>query len=405
MNEDNSSFNGELKILEAKKVTKDAIELMRKPNKTIDDLYEILIRYFNDETLIHTLVDELLNKEANGADPLQDRAFMDQFTKYAITEFKSRIDDLDSLSKLASMARETNRSLDDISLYADDIIILGLKKRGGFGIVTGVPGSGKTDMSLLMAEKLISQGFHIVTNIHVTSSNDKITVTQKASIAIKAMIQNPPSILILDEGGLYWSRQDAPKAAAQDLVRLAKIIRKFRGNILLIDQLRKTVPSAMIELAGTQIYKSSKKIASVNIKLDRGGFHRTLKGIPKSGLSFDTLDIAYFDFDIKLNQLLEYMSNNPDMDQGSAILDFLETEFSKSDTEEKSSDEIIPDPEKLKKESVKAIICRIKDQKANGDPRYKDLSDEDIGELYDITGRTVRTWYKEYQIRKEGKEA
>lgn len=179
---------------------------------------------------------------------------------------------------------------------------------GQFGYVNGVPRSGKTNLCAVMMESLL-QTQVVVTNILLAHPHPvNYRYAQDVPTMLRAVAALPPGTrwtALIDEAGLWVSTKDSMTTRGKALDRLAKVIGKLDGNLVLIDQQESTIPTVVKAFAANHYFC----IKPGEVRIDLHGpnvyFTEVVKDFPKTTLAFDTFDISQFTFpkDFKLEAL------------------------------------------------------------------------------------------------------
>jgi len=202
--------------------------------------------------------------------------------------------------------------------------------RGGFGLVSGPPGKGKTSAGLYIAEQWRIKDPRrnaVVTNIRMRDPPSLFffadSLRQLFRVIVGTGERGDPAwepglakmdmryLFVWDEGGSAWRRNRAASDVNQTLDTLAKQIGKNNGNLLFIEQLEGGVPSALVAFSantyqavapGTLLINQGKPDWQTGIrdpKLDTWRF-QTQGDFPRSTVQYDPDDRAFFRIDLDL---------------------------------------------------------------------------------------------------------
>jgi len=244
-----------------------------------------------------------------------------------LINLNAKLNDCDNMTKIACMNWE-DRAMHQWDDFNPDIFIKPfLEGNGRLYHVWGVMDSGKTDISLKLAEFLLQRNFIVITNVHC-----------KDSMLIKFQLQYKPSnsegeyepipnlyrciymsdlllrcliwqlegkniVMIFDEAGIFYSKKEAMTRGNIDMEKFIRLIRKFNLNIIFIEQRELGLPPTAQEMLAAEIEKLSKKRAHFNTRyLDRN-YNEWIESVPRTTLKFLTKDIAGFVQDVNFTDL------------------------------------------------------------------------------------------------------
>ena len=163
-------------------------------------------------------------------------------------------------------------------------------------IIHGKKGSGKTDLSLSLAEKCLEYGYvkQVATNI----KTDRFTyVDSLAKLKKWLKSTNESKLFIFDEAGVYVHARRSMSKANVNFLKLAHLIRKFRCKWILISVRFKDLDTGLRdpEICTAIFQKLDKKVAKVILTGNEEVY--LLTDIPKTKIQYDTYQIATFDFE------------------------------------------------------------------------------------------------------------
>jgi hypothetical protein len=167
-------------------------------------------------------------------------------------------------------------------------------------IILGRRGSGKTDMSLLIAEVLNKFGIINVfaTNIKIYESPFEIQhITNLQDLELWAKNTQGKKLFILDEAGKSLRRRTPMSGLNIQLIDNLQILRKFKLSLIIIAPHEKYVDSATLgsDILDAIIVKT--KFKNPKIALYRDAMEENeiwFNNIPPTQLKFNTWDIAPF---------------------------------------------------------------------------------------------------------------
>lgn len=177
-------------------------------------------------------------------------------------------------------------------------------------LITGDRGSGKTDISILIAEYLVkSGGWNCYTNIYLEGSPARFEhiSTAREMFLNLAESQTNKNIVILDESSIFGSGKRAMSKGNQNLEIFIDLIRKFRACVVFITPEYKNVMPKIRNNYEIWIDKKSHKIAYARLNSDRASPLK-INNIPKTSIEFDTYNLAGFEFDIDMSEFTKQLS-------------------------------------------------------------------------------------------------
>lgn len=212
----------------------------------------------------------------------------------------------------------------------------GSSTRGGegqFGRISGLPRTGKTNLACFLLEKWSEiPGCVGISNILPAGSKPTQYTYVKDSKSLLETIALIPDekkwLFVLDEGGLIYGKADASTRRAKDLDKLVRVLGKLHGNMVIVEQRVESVPTIIQEFAMNVYFTQAPGVISVELKGPTLEFQTWLRGFPKTGLDFDTYDIAYFNVETEVASLFEALSGKKNVKQ--AMKEFLSQRYKSS---------------------------------------------------------------------------
>lgn len=224
------------------------------------------------------------------------------------------VDHVGGISGLGSMVFDTDFGYPPWRIYNPDILTANFDE-GQFGVVVGVPGSGKTATACTLIEEWVRNEDRVAfTNIYPKGgryANPLIIYVKDAKAFVKGLSILPPGtkwILVLDEAGLVYLKQDQVMRRVKDLDKLVRVIRHLHGSLVIITQQTESVPRIMDEFASVRIICLKPGTISVELKGPVIAAHITVTKFPLTSLPFDTYDIAYFNLNFNLTGMFAHVS-------------------------------------------------------------------------------------------------
>jgi len=199
------------------------------------------------------------------------------------------------------------------------------RQTSSFIIIFGRRGTGKTDLSLLIAEiqKVYGKIKHFATNIKVYDSHVPFEyITNLADLTDWCQTEKGVKLFILDEAGRAFKRRTPMSKINVEIIDKIQILRKYKLSLILVTPQEAYLDSASF---GSDVLDGvfrkpnfkNRKIALYEDQLER--FTLTLSEIPGTTVKFDTWDSATFTLgkqsrkpkfeDEDLNKIWKYANN------------------------------------------------------------------------------------------------
>lgn len=182
-------------------------------------------------------------------------------------------------------------------LLNTSLLAMNLRPAGQFVRIVGLPRTGKTNVGCLLAEEWVKQGGMVITNIRLRDTVPYIIPVETVSGMLEAVADawdmGLDWVFEYDEAGLTYIRARAMSGGNISMDRLARVVGKFGGRMVVIEQRESSIPT-IIEEFSQQRY-SCERIGSVSIDLQgpevylRERYH----GVPRSGLDYVSEDPAF----------------------------------------------------------------------------------------------------------------
>lgn len=318
------SLGKELMLLSTERML-DFLNLMERFQQlTFEQVVDIITTGVWDREDQRNLLDLVEQARADGLTiPFQIENLSKEL-RAAVSHSFHIADRVGGVSGVGSMVFQRNRGLAPWRLYNPNCLVENFTD-GVFGRVSGKPRKGKTNLACVLIEN--RGDLIILSNIRPTEPTSAWTFVQSSKglfHAIGSLPEGSRWLFILDEPAVSgYSRADASTRRAKDLDKLARVIGKLHGNLLLLEQRPAAVPTTIQEFATIFIFCHDKKgVVSFDFKGPELRASFTVQGFPKTTLPFDTRDIAFFNTkDVDLPTLLEAVSGQ---DPKGAMLAFVE---------------------------------------------------------------------------------
>lgn len=182
-----------------------------------------------------------------------------------------------------------------------------ISRVASMNIIAGHMGTGKTDLSLLLAQVwthywtvvdgMAEDDVRVLTNI--TSCQQAETVTGQTEL-VEELEQSGKKLIIIDEASSNFSAHGGEgQEVIQQFKRTTRMIRKQDGYLVLIAH-REDAKDVHkdIRLLCDILYKTTKKTAEVYEGRVDGEPKKTLTGIPQTDWDYDTLEESDWEWDL-----------------------------------------------------------------------------------------------------------
>jgi len=164
-------------------------------------------------------------------------------------------------------------------------------------IIHGKKGTGKTDFSLYLAEKMLEYGYVelVATNVK-TESFPVIDTLGKLRLWLASSTKK--KLFVFDEAGVYITARRSMSKANVEILKLAHLLRKYRAKMIFTTVRYKDIDASLKdpEICSAIVEKKAKTIAEITVLTGEPETY-ILTNIPRTSINFDTYDIAYFDFE------------------------------------------------------------------------------------------------------------
>jgi len=239
--------------------------------------------------------------------------------------------------------------------------------------VFGAMGHGKTNFTMLMLQCFIRiygrENLYLTANLTSDDLDEEVTkysriveLLESRREKIQAGEDVDELVIVVDEAAQELTGSGKDQHQAKVFAKLLKLARKAKAHIIFIGQDGKDIGPSLRSLCTMFLHKESEKTAVIyrDVK-DRQGIGKlqTLSKVPETDIGHSTWDEGEFDFD----------TENIDVDE--------EDEITEADIKELETDH---------ERETMAILATSTEMK-----------DDEVGDLYDVSGRTVRRAKKEYE--------
>jgi len=278
--------------------------------------WEILQRFFVDSDIVESWTKALNKLFEKGETHLSEKQRMDFLSDSTIQFSKKATFELDPVSRLLVMGSGSEPETTSWFMRFPDCLVSNFKIPGTFGIIEGLPRTGKTSVAISFM-KIIGEVLHqdVITNIVVEDPPEYYIRVKTLSELITKMVGKGKFTAILDETATYIPKKRALSGENLDFEALARFIGKWKGNLIVVTHsFVRDVPSLLQEWTTEKYKKIELNKMSVNLTKQNGFIHmnRLISGIPDSDFKFITEDTTALDFDISVSKMLKEIQNIED---------------------------------------------------------------------------------------------
>lgn len=241
--------------------------------------------------------------------------------------------------------------------------------------IFGLMGSGKTDLAFLLLQVFSSiygrENVYLAANVSSDDLDEEIDhysriveILENRRERIQAGENLDEFIMVIDEAAQIFTGTGSDQHKAKQLAKLLKLARKAKANLILIGQDGKDIDASLRALTTAFVHKESQKKATFyrDVKNRQGiGEMMSLSGIPPTDIDFSTWDEGDFIFDADDDDDVDTVTQ--------AELD------------------------KLVKQHEREMMAIL--------DVSTDLTQPEIGELYDVKPKTVRRAKKRFMDKLE----
>lgn len=231
----------------------------------------------------------------------------------------------DSLSAMAATVVPNEDVPFSWKVFTGDPLIANYHE-GRFGVITGPPREGKTNLGCILLEHWVAAGNLAFTNIKLEAEPYVWTPTAKTLVraAIAARRADRRWLFLLDEGGASgWTRQGWQDWRSKELTTFIKApLGKLGGNLVMIEQDPKAVPNLIQEWATSRYHVPRKGWVSIDLRGPELAWRQDVRDFPKTSLPYETRDLAIFRVDADIDAMMQATADAPD--QLAAMLDAID---------------------------------------------------------------------------------
>jgi len=173
-------------------------------------------------------------------------------------------------------------------------------REGQMGWISGNLGTGKTATGVSILEQWIDMGNRGLSNIKTSEkgSYDYVQDVREMLLQIASILDDPiPEywLMVFDElYGSGWSTAQASTSKDKQLDGFVRCIRKLGGNLIVIDQLDKKVPTTIQELSSSRFFCYKPGVFTIDLRGPYRYFQAKIENFPLPSIEFDSKAFAFF---------------------------------------------------------------------------------------------------------------
>jgi len=314
-----------------------------------DDLKDRMVTVFTDDAMLRVQFDRIkkFRKLSSLLQPNQYPQFSDLRDEIRLF-WNKRLNQSDNLTRIA--ASNYKASLwDDFDDYNPRIFLKPiLEHNGRMYHIWGIPGTGKTDFALKLVEFLLAENidgkkkYSIITNIYsdqaqlirfgknVETSSEKlqhfyrtVRMTDLVLKSINEIRKGRNVVVVWDEVSSWAHKQDAGTKGNKDLGRLCRLIRKFNGNILFLEQIDEGLMGQVAEMLVAKFEKKGVKKLHFTTRYGDKNYNKFLESVPRTKIHFESADFAGFIPDLDLKAMFDNIAIDDQGDKLNEIENFI----------------------------------------------------------------------------------
>ena len=322
--------------------------------------------------------------EHNLSQPWLIEPLRNEYESMVEQQYIKKIGSLDDLSVLAStVVVDKNRYDNRWARYSADQWIDWSRTKGNNCVVKGPVKTGKTDISLNLGQLGQADGADIKANIFLPKPPPMWAYTTRLSSLVKSICESKLKkkrvIFLLDEAGLFWARIDTVQSVPKDLAKVVLVLGKLETNLVFISHFEELIPTIIRRTSVASFEKRTKTSAFIEIRA--GDFKmepQLVTHIPRTSIEFQQDQLAFFNRDMFVADLLEFVSNlNQGENQWEAVIGYVNKHAGESD--------------EIADISPKQVAQWIHHKKKGK------MSIRQIAEIVEVPKSTVHTWVGEVE--------
>lgn len=321
-----------MKVLESEKRMAEAIDNLRRfRTLSLEEMADFVMAYVPTSSIKETMLTNIIQAKSDGGmlDP-QDYVTLELQLRMLIPQ---KFEVMDSLSALGSTRVPPEMYGYETWHYVNPNILVANFGERCFGYIAGNPNMGKTNIGCLILEEWAKLGKLTIGNIGMTKEpgidyHHVSKISALLRLGAEAALRGEPWIFIGDEGGLWYLRAEAMRRENRGQDKLARILGKLGGNLVIIEQREGSVPTTIEEFSRNAYYCPNVGKVWLNFEGPKAKVRKKLKDVPRTKLPYDPQDIAYLHYDVDVDKLFQTVSHaeGSSTRQARMILEFLKRE-------------------------------------------------------------------------------
>jgi len=319
--ENESNDGSEMRRLAVETALATTFKDVRNPYITWEDLKQLITVCMPDHVRASWWFDEI-RKYRGGGENLSPSTFPDMeiLQDEVLVAVCERVNYTDPLTVIAAM-NYNSQTYFDFNDYHSKVFIKPFLKHNGILVqCTGLMGSGKTDFALRISEMLLDNGFIVITNIRCSEATKIVKgdiipgtidnlymVTRMTDLLLQLINMRRDGenvVIVFDETSIFYNRQSANTRENIAIGVFLRLIRKFAGSCIFIEQLERGLATIADSLTVSRFHKISQKKLQYSTSTLESNYNLFLKNVPKTNIEFDTLDLAGFSLDVDFKKML-----------------------------------------------------------------------------------------------------
>lgn len=278
---------------------------LRNPFLLTESAIELMSAVSYDPEMVRAWIGRLYHLEG---EIYENPDVLALFKEDVYTSLNARINTLDDVSRAACLnyAATSWMAWNDVN---PEVYLRPFRVSAGTLVhISGVMGSGKTDLGCTLADYALKEGYKVVTNVQFTGELPPglVRCTRLSDLLLEMIdsrIADRPTVVLFDEVSQFFSRRESARSGNIQLEKLLRLTRKFRSSIIFVEQVQGGLPSVALELLSARFHKLGKKKCQYATRNMEKNYNLLLDSIPRTKLPFETYHMGGFASDIDLGAL------------------------------------------------------------------------------------------------------
>lgn len=317
-----NSGDDEKRRLAVESAVSHAFSDIFNPFLPVSDLKKLMVTTFPDHIRVREWFNEISQwSKTNPGMPIQRFPKYEHLQDELLVGISERVNLSDDLTRIAAMNWKKQLYFQWDDLNPQIFIKPFLKQNGVLMQVSGLLGTGKTDYAMKLTEILLENNLGVLTNLEVKEAikvrftkeiieEDSIENFYRASRmsdflwqGIQLRKRGVNTVAVWDEVSQWMHRQESGKKESIDMSKFLRLIRKFKLNIVFLEQIDEKWLSIANELMCAKVEKESPKKLHYATKILEKNYNLWVESVPRTYLQFDTYDFAGFVNDINFSDM------------------------------------------------------------------------------------------------------